>query len=345
MTSSARAATVSVALCTHNGAAHLEEQLRSILEQSVLPDEVVISDDASSDSTLAIAQAIFDDHPRALRPRLVILNNPEPLGVTRNFEQALLACSSDLIALCDQDDVWHRDRLRVALGRFEQSPTLELLHSDARLVDEQGAALGHSLFQALEIGQAERDAIHSGDAFAALLRRNLVTGATVMVRRELVHRAAPFPSPWVHDEWLAVITATTGVIDLSEQQLIDYRQHGANQIGVSKLGLRGKFGRLFEFRNDRNDYLLDRAQVLLGRLQELGAAVSPRDLELARGKVEHHRVRAALPARRLKRWAPVLKEVATGRYSRFSRGWADVVRDLVQPGGAAVPAERRKALW
>ena len=95
---------VSVALCTYNGAAYLEEQLLSILGQSLRPDEIVVSDDGSTDETLAVLARVVEawraeDAAHVLK--VLVLRNATALGVTANFEQALAACSGDLIALCD----------------------------------------------------------------------------------------------------------------------------------------------------------------------------------------------------------------------------------------------------
>ena len=322
--------TVSVALCTHNGAAYVEAQLRSVLEQTRPPAEIVVSDDASTDGTLLVVERVFDDYSDS-GVRMRVIRNEVALGVVPNFEQAMLACESDLIALCDQDDRWRDDRLETVVRRFEAETDLLLLHTDARLVDAQGVPLPHSLFDALEVSAVERDEIHGGRAFAALMRRNLVTGATAVVRRELLAVATPFPSPWVHDEWLAVIAAAFGHMDFTDDLTIDYRQHGSNQIGVRKLGLRGKIGRVVEPRGDRNKYLFERATVLLGRIDGLGDRISPEIRGIARDKVAHQRVRAVLSDHRVARVVPVLREARTGRYSRYSRGFGDVLRDLLQP--------------
>ena len=327
--------TISVALCTHNGAEFIEAQLRSILAQSVLPIQIVISDDASQDETLSVVHGVFGtDEVEALGITVTVLNHVKNVGVTSNFERALLACTGDLVALCDQDDIWHPDRLESAQRRFEDASELLLLHSDARLVDRNGAPLGYSLFDALDLTDEERAAITGGRGLEALLKRNLITGATTMIRRTLVDRATPFPKPWVHDEWLGIVAAATGRIDLLPEQLIDYRQHGANQIGVRRLGIRGKIGRIFEPRGGRNLYLASRAAVMASRLALLGDLVPERIMELADGKLHHLKVRAELPDRRLGRLAPVLREIRTGRYSRFSRGRGDILRDLLQPAGS-----------
>lgn len=320
---------VSVALCTHNGALYLEEQLRSILAQTLWPFEVVVSDDASTDDTLDIVHRIWEALPDSA-PRLVVLPNETALGVTANFEQAVSACTGDLIALSDQDDVWLPGRLEAVVAKFESRPQLSLVFSDARLVSDAGEALGASLFETLEISDTDLDTIRSGEAFATLLRRNLVTGATAVFRRTLLKDAAPFDPAWVHDEWLAIIAAATSEIDWMPDQFIDYRQHGANQIGVLAPTLRYKVSRMLEARGDRNLNLAIRAAGLLQRLERLGAGAHI--LELARGKLEHETFRAELPANRFKRFWPVLAAARTDHYERYcSMGRTDILRDLFQP--------------
>ncbi|MGK2854110.1 MAG: glycosyltransferase family 2 protein, partial [Microbacteriaceae bacterium] len=224
---------ISVALCTHNGAAFIAEQLASILAQTRLPDQLVISDDASTDDTVALIHRIIAGAAASIR--IDVTRNTEALGVTANFQQALEACSGDLIALCDQDDTWMPDRLAVLGERFDADPELLVLGSDATIVDADGSSRGFGLFEALDISAREFAEVHHGDSFAALLRRNLFTGATMMIRADLVSAASPFPGEWVHDEWLAIVGAATGKVDLLEVPLIGYRQHGANQIGARRL--------------------------------------------------------------------------------------------------------------
>jgi len=316
--------TISVALGTHNGAVYLAEQLESILGQTLLPVEIVLSDDASTDGTIELARRVV-----GTRVPLRVISNPVALGVTANFEQAALACTGDLVALCDQDDRWAPDRLASMSAEFAARPGLLLLHTDARLVDSAGAALGHTLFEALEVTEEEKRLVHSGRALQALLRRNLATGATTVLRRTLLTAAVPFPREWVHDEWLAMVAALAGGVDLLEAPLIDYRQHGSNQIGVAKLSLAGKVHRLLEPRRARNERLAVNFAILEERVgsMEVGAA----ERELVRAKAQHERRRRSLPEARILRIVPVLRLAAAGSYRRFSRSAADILRDLVQP--------------
>jgi glycosyltransferase involved in cell wall biosynthesis len=326
--------TVSVALCTYNGARYIEEQVLSILNQSVPVAEIVLSDDGSTDDTVAIARRTLADInlKGAVAPvHLRVIENAAPLGVARNFEQALGACAGDFIALCDQDDIWHPRRLERLMQAFAGRPEVLLVHSDAALVAEDGSSLGMTLFDALEVTQSEKAEIHSGHGFDTLLRRNLVTGATTMVRAELVTRAAPFPASWIHDEWMAIIAAASARFDLVNESLTDYRQHGGNQIGARKLSLRDKIRKLREPRLERNTHLVARAIALVSTLEELGASVPLESLEKARLKLAHEELRFDLPAHRVQRIIPILREGRSGKYSRYSRGRADMVRDLLQP--------------
>ena len=326
--------TVSVALCTFNGERFVGEQVASILAQHPLPAEIVLSDDASTDATVSIVEdavARFSaEHPDG-GVTLRVLRNPRALGVVRNFEQAVTATTGEFIILCDQDDRWVPGRIARELAAFADQPDLVLVHADANLIDADGKPLGDSLFRALGMTERERTLISSGRALAALLGRNLVTGATTMFRRSLLEPALPFPSSWVHDEWLAAIAAATGRVDFLPERLIDYRQHAGNVIGAGRIGLSGRLDRLREPREQRNRGLVERAGDLVDRLAALGPAVPHADLRLAEDKLAHERERLSLPRARLRRIGPVLRELSGGGYAHFGRGAQDALRDLVQP--------------
>jgi glycosyltransferase involved in cell wall biosynthesis len=324
---------VSVALCTHNGARYISAQLRSILEQTIRPRQIVISDDASTDDTVAIVRRMLRDDeskdPARAIPAL-ILENAQPLGVTANFESAVTACTSEFVALCDQDDVWRPDRLEMLTAALV-SAGRDLVFSNATLVDAKGERLGLTLFDALEIASRDRAAVHGGSAFAVLIKRNIATGATIVFRRSLLEIALPFPREWLHDEWLAIMAASTGGVDLIEDELIEYRQHGNNEIGVEKPTMSLKLRKVFEPRGDRNAKLAERSMLLVARLEQLGTLVPPGLLNEAREKAEVESRRSSLPATRWRRIAPVLSLSRDHRYTRYvSQGVFDIARDLLQ---------------
>jgi glycosyltransferase involved in cell wall biosynthesis len=331
--------TVSVALCTHNGEHFLREQLESIFSQTVLPTEIVVSDDASSDSTVVLvndATSTFQAIHEGQFVRVVLLRNPHPLGIAQNFARAIEACTGDVILLSDQDDVWHPTRVERTLAEFGARPELTLFHSDAELVDESGESLRHSLFEAIGVDRSIRATVHDGRAFDELVKRNIVTGATASFRSVLAQQALPIPPGWLHDEWLAIVASAIGVVDLTDERLIGYRQHGKNAIGASKLSFGTKTGRMLETGSERSARLLVRAMSLTDRFRDL-PGVSTLHVEAVAEKLEHERMRSRLSHHRLARVFPIAREVTTRRYARFGRGILDAVRDLLQPLAAPGP--------
>lgn len=317
----------SVVLCTWNGERWLPELWQSLLAQTRLPDQIVVRDDASGDDTFALLDGLAEAaQMRGIR--VVLARNIRNLGFVGNFEAALADADGDVVFLCDQDDVWHSHKIGRMLEQFGQRPELLLLHSDARLVDEAGRDMRCGLFDALEVTRRERASIRAGSAFDALLRRNLVTGATLAFRRSLLEDATPFPPQWVHDEWLAIIAAAIGEVDCLEARLIDYRQHAGNQIGAQWRGIGNSLARAERARSPYLSGLIMRTQILLQRAQALAPRFpEARQRELER-KLEHLRRRAAMPACRACRLPAILREAVTGGYARYARGARALAYDL-----------------
>ena len=316
---------VAVALCTHQGERWIEEQLRSILAQTVPVAEIVVGDDASTDRTLAIVRAVAGETDVPVRIR----QHEVALGVAGNFADAIAATRGDVVALSDQDDVWRPDRLERLLPHLE---SVALVHSDARLVDGDGRPLGATLADSLEMSAWERAAMADGRAVEALLRRNLVTGATALVRRDAALAALPVPAGWIHDEWLAMCAALGDGVRFVPEATIDYRQHGENQIGVRRLGAAAKVRRLLEADSGKHALKALRATSLATEAARRGLATGA-VLDALIEKARHERERARLPRQRLLRVPRVVRGVAAGRYRRYSRGALDIARDLLEGHG------------
>jgi len=317
--------TLGVVVATHNGATYLAEQLRSILDGDPAPDHVVVSDDASADATVEIARGLLETSgvPH------VVLQRPEPLGVGANFFAGLAASPAAVVVLADQDDRWRPGRLRAVAEAFPPAH-LVLAHGDAALVDAQGGELGATLFGRLEVRERELADIESGRGFEVYLRRNLATGATMAVRTAAFAGVPPPPDGWIHDEWLAIVASTRGRIAIERRPLIDYRQHGENQIGVAEPTLARKLRRVLAAEPGRNERLAIRAAGLADYLGEAGA--EPRLVALATEKRDFETRRARLPRTRVLRVPALLRLLASGGYRRFaSQGRLDALRDLLQP--------------
>ncbi len=314
-----------VVLCSYNGERHLPAQLESLRAQTVQPACYVLSDDASTDAGWDLLQAFAEDRRRA-GCEVVLHRNACNLGYVRHFEQALQRADAEVLFPCDQDDAWHPRKIEVMRESFVMHPGLLLLHADARLVDGEGRALGRRLFEVLELRPGELAAMHRGDGFDVLLRRNIVTGAAMAFRRRLLPLAIPFTEDWSHDEWLAIVAAMHGEVDTLEEALVDYRQHGGNQIGVrgKTLGQQAGLGvgrhRFLARAVRRGEALSQAAQAMNGLPEARMAAIDSR--------LAHARLRAGLPSGFLARARQVAGEWRSGRYRRYASGWRSALADL-----------------
>lgn len=314
----------------------IQEQLESILFQTCLPDEIVVSDDNSTDGTMSFAESYLKEqilqNSNLSGIRIKIMQNIPALGVSKNFENAINEATSDLIALADQDDVWAKNKLERILPIFEENPSALLVHTDASLISETGVTLKDSLFRRLHITETEIDQIKNHNAVSVLIKRNLVTGATAVFRSKLFLIAQPFPSSWLHDEWLGIVAACNQGVYLSSEKLIGYRQHANNQVGASKLGMRHFLGRILHPGLERNRFLLLRATELSNH-QFLANMGKNNDLkQLMDRNFQHQQFRSRLQPQRHKRIKTIIKyQKKTQNYSIVGRGLMDVVRDLFQP--------------
>lgn len=323
---------VSVALCTHNGASYIERQLVSILEQTMLPNQVIVSDDSSSDNTLELVRGLANQFD-ANNVELKIFSNTTPLGVGANFFKAMSETSHEIIFLADQDDVWLPTKVAQTIGVFEHKPQTLLVHTNADLVDEKGGGLGRTLFQDLRISQAELEKEASGKAIEVILTRNTVTGATIALRRELVKLSSPYVGPCLHDEWLGLVAAALGRLEVLPSSTIFYRQHENNQVGSDKLTWSVRFDKLRAERQPRNQRLLETAINLKDHLRTCGQEIKSGTDFLIEQKVLHEVTRCSYPTKRFSRIMPIIKEWRSNRYTLVGRGLQDVLRDLVQPAG------------
>lgn len=203
----------------------LEAQLESIRNQTDRDWVCVISDDYSSSDRYEAIQALTAGDRRFLVSRA-----PGRIGFYRNFERALALAppAASLIALCDQDDVWHPGKLaqlRSALGDGT------LVYSDQRLVDPRGRVISETLWR----GRANN---HCN--LASMLIANTITGAASLFTRRVAELALPFPdSPGIefHDHWIGLVALAAGEIRYVDQPLYDYVQHDSAVLGkVGKPG-------------------------------------------------------------------------------------------------------------
>lgn len=202
---------ISVCMATYNGARYIKEQLESILVQLGDDDEVVISDDGSTDETIEIIKSIDDGRVK------LFFNNGER-GYTNNFENALNKSLGKFIFLSDQDDIWLLGKVRKYLELFE---VYDFIVSDCHVVDEVLNVIEESHFN---VHQVKAGFFHN-----FLLPRYI--GACMAFNRRVLTMALPFPGYQkyiAHDYWLSLIAELNFNVCVLKEQYLLYRRHSSN---------------------------------------------------------------------------------------------------------------------
>jgi glycosyltransferase involved in cell wall biosynthesis len=214
---------ISVCIPTCNGALHIEEQLRTILTQLGPGDEVVISDDRSSDDTLGIIRALGDKRVRVFThaPAHNPYRGPSRTiyAIYRNVEHAMAHAAGDYIFLADQDDVWLPEKVSRVMAGFDRG--VELVLHDNVVVDGSGKVLMESYFDQFS---------HPDRNWARFALKGFYQGSAMAFTRRVADMALPFPElPLAHDQWIASVEWTHGrKISFVHEPLMLYRRHGDN---------------------------------------------------------------------------------------------------------------------
>ncbi|SFU64541.1 glycosyltransferase family 2 protein [Nitrosospira multiformis] len=313
---------LSVALTSFNGEHYIAEQLESIAQQRRLPDELVISDDASTDSTTDIVLKFARHAPFPVR----LLQNPERLGSTRNFQAAIGACNGGIIFLCDQDDVWYPNKIALIEAGFIDNPDAGAVFTDADVVDENLNPSGLRLWEAFKFNSKEQAQVNDCDALEVLFKHPVVTGATMAFRSIYRDLILPLPDTW-HDAWIALLIGATSCLVALPTPLIAYRQHNSNQLGIPRRG-RNRSKTCAEIYGPQVlRYELTRVR-LLTHMKRF--PVAKQKLEKIEELLIFLRNRAALPQSPWQRLPIALSELAAFRYHRYAFGTVSFWKDLLR---------------
>lgn len=203
---------ISVCMATYNGARFIREQIDSILLQLGADDELIVSDDGSTDGTLEILAeyATADARVRVLHH----IPNPRYSGherATANFENALRNASGKYIFLADQDDVWHGDKVSVCIKKLEEYDFV--VHGMNRM-DWQGNL------------NKSNTPVHIPKNWVAHILRMRLYGCCMAFRKKLLSACLPFPKRLVgHDHWISALAIRFCTVSCIKQPLMNYREH------------------------------------------------------------------------------------------------------------------------
>ena len=224
----------SVAMSTYNGERFLAEQLASVCTQTRPVDEIVVSDDGSSDGTLRILDEFRRAHPEI---RWHVLTSEQNHGFRASFLRAIRACSGEILFLCDQDDRWAPGKVETMLRYFEANPAMLSLISDFKTIDANGNLLNPSaptenLWVSDRVLRAPSAPVQI--SLSEMLGRNQGQGCAMAVRRELAQEYIRLDQLWTHDWILNLLAALHGGLYYCPDQLLFYRLHGSNVIGMAQ---------------------------------------------------------------------------------------------------------------
>jgi glycosyltransferase involved in cell wall biosynthesis len=212
---------ISVCIATYNGDKYIKEQIDSIINQLDKNDEIIISDDGSSDNTIKIIESYNDK-------RIVLYKNSFK-NVVLNFEYAIDKSKGDYIFLSDQDDIWHKDKVKSFLDCFLKNSQVTLLISDFQIIDKNGLNL---------------DGVYNKNEFSSSLVKNLIVnnfiGCAMAFTSSTKNVIMPFPNNIaMHDWWIGTCSKLNGEVKFIDKKLHSYRRHSSNlttQIGA-KVGI------------------------------------------------------------------------------------------------------------
>jgi glycosyltransferase involved in cell wall biosynthesis len=308
--------------------------LASLAAQTRRPDELVVEDDGSTDDTIALLRNFSTTAGFPVR----IGENPHTAGPAKNFERAISRCSGDVIALCDQDDIWHPDKLALIADGFDKNPRAVAFFSDAEVCDMQCDPLGYRLWKSVGLTRRMQRRLNRGKAFDVILRQNVVTGATMAFASRYRLLVLPIDPRWMHDGWIALLISVFAPVIADSRPLIRYRQHPRQSVGAARRSLYQQY--LNARKMDRTVFAeqAEMYQSVIRRLEQvrddaalsasMPAGVSAQHLQRLAEKVRHYQTRSSIRLREQSRVLPSLTELLMLRYQRFSLGWKSFAQDL-----------------
>ena len=203
---------VSVAITTYNSAKFITEQIESICNQTIIPDEIIISDDCSNDDTLKIINYLKNKFNNVYFK--IIINNKN-IGFIKNFELALNNCTGDIIFLSDHDDVWLNNKIERIIDIFNANNNILLIIHDAKLVDSNLNWGGVTVQSQIRNGFKNTDPV--------------IVGALTVLKREYLNIILPFPDNIIgHDAWIHDFGRIINVRLISNEILQLIRRHESN---------------------------------------------------------------------------------------------------------------------
>lgn len=223
---------ISVVMTTYNGGKYIEQQLKSVLNQTVPPDEIIISDDCSEDNTITVIKDVIGNRSKTVH----IIKNKENAGYIKNFRNVILKAAGDYIFLCDQDDVWAPDKIEKTISVIKEKQAW-LACTGFKLIDSHGNDIN-------DLHQYKSDPISGYENWSGVIKNiplkrlvwgNFSPGCTYCFTKEVQRIYQAIENTEIsHDFQLLLIAANAGKAVYIDKPLSCYRIHSANTIGMNQ---------------------------------------------------------------------------------------------------------------
>lgn len=321
---------VSVAMTTYNGERFVLGQLESFTNQERLPDELVISDDASTDHTVEIVREFANRAPFPVK----LFINEHNLGIPENFGRAIERVSGDVIFLSDSDDYWYPEKIRVMEKAFEKSTEAGLVICNSDEVDERLRPLGVRTWAAID-QFFPSEWLLKNIALGKIYRPRMPAGGCCMAfRAKFKPLILPLPpsdplQPIAYDHFIArmIICSGCGGAVLLPKPLLAYRMHAGQATNPGTTHFHARI--LERVTTCRNfPYQLPMNIERLESKYAIQHCINP---EIRTSALRHWRARLEMPSTFIGRLPVVVREVLSLRYSRFSSGMLTAAKDLLVP--------------
>lgn len=274
----------SIVMATYNGEKYLSEQLESFCKQSVLPDELVVSDDNSKDATKEIILNFAKTAPF----KVLFVENNHNSGVVKNFENALKHANGDIIFFSDQDDYWLSNKIEKYMSVFEDNKEIAYIFSDLKVADENLNDLGKSLYSPKTAELAHNYEKTPLAAFKDIISvKVFVNGATSAFRREFLSLICPVPvTTMLHDGWTAALISAVAKVKFLSEKYSLYRQHRDNVIGYRGYSFLRRLKNAAKENKQRKIDELNCLRLLLKRLNESNITHKQESTSFLMNKIE-----------------------------------------------------------
>ena len=314
---------VSIALAAYRGEKFIAEQIKSLLAQTMPPDEIIICDDSPDDLTSEQIK------PYLACGKINYIHNPVQLGICRNFEKALSLCSGEYIFLCDQDDFWLPDKIETLVNVLECNPQYSGAFCDSTVVNKDLKPLGFSLWEMRSFTKNMQKELNRGCSLKVFLKRVTLSSHNIVFRKECLPRILPFPELGIFypDTWIGLQLAISGNWYAVNKQLTLYRVHDNNCSSPTKPNWKTQMKFSAKARQrDAFGCTLALAQELIGR----APADTPENyLKMLRNYSRHYLNRKNFSKNFFCTIFQIFCEYLSGRYHTCSNGIKSVAADIL----------------